>query len=204
MIYFKVQSRHLPEEIKENYEHFHRQESSMTHRIPTGYLPNTSLGPFPLQPVQPCDGWLIMLLNDTVSVSNVIYSVELYNCAIYWMKWHRLLSGMNPALAWKDSGKPRKASPTVAETRSGIRKLRPTGDVCKICWDIRLFYILLFIYNQSYRCNRLWRPIRLPDVEAPIFSRQSTPRWRWGWRPYEPAAFYPLEDSWYSFLLEDD
>jgi hypothetical protein len=26
--------------------------------------------------------------------------------------------------------------------------------------------------------------------------------WRQGCQPYAPAAFYPQEDSWYSFLLE--
>jgi hypothetical protein len=35
------------------------------------------------------------------------------------------------------------------------------------------------------------RPIGLPGIEAPIFSRQSAHRWRWGCQPYEPAALYP-------------
>jgi hypothetical protein len=51
-------------------------------------------------------------------------------------------------------------------------------------------------------CNRPWRPIRLWDVEAPTFSRQSAHRWRWGCQPYAPAALYPQEYSCYSFLLE--
>jgi hypothetical protein len=50
--------------------------------------------------------------------------------------------------------------------------------------------------------NRPWRPIGLWDVEAPTFSRQSAHRWRWGCQPHAPAALYPQEDSWYSFLLE--
>jgi hypothetical protein len=29
-------------------------------------------------------------------------------------------------------------------------------------------------------------------------------RWRQGCQTYELAAFYPLEDSWYSFLLESE
>jgi hypothetical protein len=33
-------------------------------------------------------------------------------------------------------------------------------------------------------------------------SRQSAHRRRWGCQPYAPAALYPQEDSWYSFLLE--
>jgi hypothetical protein len=32
--------------------------------------------------------------------------------------------------------------------------------------------------------------------------RHSAHRWRKGCQPYAPAAFYPQEDSWYSFLLE--
>jgi hypothetical protein len=35
-----------------------------------------------------------------------------------------------------------------------------------------------------------------------IFSRQSAHRWRLGCQPYAPAALYPQQDSWYSFLLE--
>jgi hypothetical protein len=33
-------------------------------------------------------------------------------------------------------------------------------------------------------------------------SRQSAHRWQWGSQPHAPAALYPQEDSWYSFLLE--
>jgi hypothetical protein len=40
-----------------------------------------------------------------------------------------------------------------------------------------------------------WRPIRLWDVEASIFSRQSAHRWRWGCQPYTPAALYPPRRS---------
>jgi hypothetical protein len=54
----------------------------------------------------------------------------------------------------------------------------------------------------SYPCNRPWRVIGLWDVEAPTFSRQSAHRERWGCQLYAPAALYPQEDSWYSFLLE--
>jgi hypothetical protein len=32
--------------------------------------------------------------------------------------------------------------------------------------------------------------------------RHSAHRWRLGCRAYAPAAFYPQEDSWFSFLLE--
>jgi hypothetical protein len=41
-------------------------------------------------------------------------------------------------------------------------------------------------------------------VEAPTFSRQSAHRWRESCQPYEPAALYPQDGSWYSFLLEAD
>jgi hypothetical protein len=54
----------------------------------------------------------------------------------------------------------------------------------------------------SYSCNRPWRPIGFWDVEAPTFSRHLVHRWRWGCQPYAPAALYPQENSWYSFLLE--
>jgi hypothetical protein len=46
------------------------------------------------------------------------------------------------------------------------------------------------LQNQSYPCNRSWRPIGLWDVEAPIFSRQSAHRWLWGCQPYAPATLY--------------
>jgi hypothetical protein len=53
--------------------------------------------------------------------------------------------------------------------------------------------------SLSYPYNRPWRPIGLWDVEAPIFSRQSAHRWRWGCQPYAPEAPHFQEDSWYSF-----
>jgi hypothetical protein len=36
----------------------------------------------------------------------------------------------------------------------------------------------------------------------PTFTKQSVHRWRWGCQPYAPAALYPQEDSWYSFVSE--
>jgi hypothetical protein len=33
-----------------------------------------------------------------------------------------------------------------------------------------------------------WRPMVLWDIEAPIFSRQSAHRWRWGCQPYAPTG----------------
>jgi hypothetical protein len=56
--------------------------------------------------------------------------------------------------------------------------------------------------GKAIPVNRPWRLIGLWDVEAPTLSRQSGHRWRWGCQPYEPAALYPKEYSWYSFLLE--
>jgi hypothetical protein len=45
----------------------------------------------------------------------------------------------------------------------------------------------MLIYIEKSKCyprNRLWRPIGLWDVENPILSRQSIPRWRWGCQPH--------------------
>jgi hypothetical protein len=47
-----------------------------------------------------------------------------------------------------------------------------------------------------------WRPLGLWEIEAPTIFRHSAHRWRQSCRPYAPAAFYPQENSWYSFLLE--
>jgi hypothetical protein len=72
-----------------------------------------------------------------------------------------------------------------------------------LCFLVLSFSLLRVICKRwIYLCNRPWRPIRLWDVEAPTFSRQSAHRWRWGCQPYAPAALYPQGDSWYSFLLE--
>jgi hypothetical protein len=61
--------------------------------------------------------------------------------------------------------------------------------------------VMVDIKCKSCSCDRPWRPIGLWDVGAPTFSRQPAHRWRWG-QPYTPAAHYPEEDFWYSFLLE--
>jgi hypothetical protein len=55
-------------------------------------------------------------------------------------------------------------------------------------------------WRQNYPYNRPWRPIGLWDVEAVIFCGQQAHKWWWG-QPYSPAALYPQEDSWYSYLL---
>jgi hypothetical protein len=77
-------------------------------------------------------------------------------------------------------------------------KFRSVRSVPSVRWR----QVCAYLYTPSYRCNRLWRPIRLWDVEASTFSTQSVHRWRWSCQPYAPAALYSQEDSWYSFLLE--
>jgi hypothetical protein len=54
--------------------------------------------------------------------------------------------------------------------------------------------------NATYVQSKV--PTGVEAVEASTFFRQSAHRWRWGCQPYAPAALYPQEDSWYSFLLE--
>jgi hypothetical protein len=44
--------------------------------------------------------------------------------------------------------------------------------------------------------------LRVAGGSGSHIFRQSARRWRQGCQPYAPAAFYPQEDSWYSFLLE--
>jgi hypothetical protein len=45
-------------------------------------------------------------------------------------------------------------------------------------------------------------PLKAAQIswELPTFSRQSAHRWRWDCQPYAPAALYPQEDSWYTFI----
>jgi hypothetical protein len=69
----------------------------------------------------------------------------------------------------------------------------------------KLLYVLLhgkIRKGKAILVSRPWRPTELWDVEAPTLSRQSGHRWWWGCQSYTPAALYPHEDSWYSFLLE--
>jgi hypothetical protein len=56
-----------------------------------------------------------------------------------------------------------------------------------------LYFMQVFykVYRLSCLCNRPWRPIRLWDVEVPIFSRKSAHRWWRGCQPYVPAAVTP-------------
>jgi hypothetical protein len=42
--------------------------------------------------------------------------------------------------------------------------------------------------SWSCPCNGLWWPVRLWDVEAPTFSRQSAHRWQWGCQRYAPTS----------------
>jgi hypothetical protein len=49
---------------------------------------------------------------------------------------------------------------------------------------------------------RPWRPLGLREDETPTFSDIQPTDGVKVVKPYAPAAFYPQEDSWYSFLLE--
>jgi hypothetical protein len=52
---------------------------------------------------------------------------------------------------------------------------------------------IMYTYpKQSFPRSMPWKPIGLWDVEDRTLSRQSAPRWRWGCRPYAPAALYSL------------
>jgi hypothetical protein len=76
-----------------------------------------------------------------------------------------------------------------------------------LLWDTIPSFIwkdLERLFRWSYSFDRPWRPTGLWNVEAPTFSKISAHRWRWCCQPYVPAALYPQEDSWYSFLLEPE
>jgi hypothetical protein len=75
-------------------------------------------------------------------------------------------------------------------------------SLCNTCKQHKVWVTYSVKKRWSYPCSRPWRPIGLCDVEALTLSRQSAHRWRWYCQPYAPAALYPQEDSWYSFLLE--
>jgi hypothetical protein len=45
--------------------------------------------------------------------------------------------------------------------------------------------------HLRWSCNGPWRAIRLWDVQAPTFFRQSAHRWRWSCQPYALAVLYP-------------
>jgi hypothetical protein len=88
-------------------------------------------------------------------------------------------------------------------------KIRTAWECYKL--NITLSKMETYLYRSTmntgtvkvnYPCNRPWTPIGLWDVEAPTFSRQLAHIWLYGCQPYAPAALYPQEDSWYSFLLK--
>jgi hypothetical protein len=73
---------------------------------------------------------------------------------------------------------------------------------------------LYFIYFYSYLLHIKGKGKVIPEQAVETlrvaigwgspFFRHSAHRWRQGCQPYAPAAFYPQEDSWYSFLLETE
>jgi hypothetical protein len=48
----------------------------------------------------------------------------------------------------------------------------------------------------------MWTPIAFRNVEALPLFLDNRLRQRWGCQTYAPAALYPPQDSWYSFLLQ--
>jgi hypothetical protein len=82
------------------------------------------------------------------------------------------------------------------------------------CVHIILFRTLLALWDVSERehsclLSQTGKALPVTDRAAhrvvrrrgSTFSRQSAHRWRWGCQPYAPAALYPQEYSWHSFLL---
>jgi hypothetical protein len=66
-------------------------------------------------------------------------------------------------------------------------------------------FVILHLYTEyisrskdvkvKLSCNRHWRPVELPDVEDPTFSRQSAHRWQWAYQPYAPATLDLQKDA---------
>jgi hypothetical protein len=54
----------------------------------------------------------------------------------------------------------------------------------------------------SYPLNKSSRHIRLWDVKALTFPRQTVQRWWWDCQTYAPTVTYLQLRSWYLFLLE--
>jgi hypothetical protein len=54
-----------------------------------------------------------------------------------------------------------------------------------------IYVITYIILYESYPSNRLWRPIRLWDIEDPTFSRQLAHVWQWGCQLYALITLYP-------------
>jgi hypothetical protein len=50
------------------------------------------------------------------------------------------------------------------------------------------------VKKTSYPFKKPWEPLRLWDIEDPIFARQSAVRWRLSCKSYAPAAIYPQRD----------
>jgi hypothetical protein len=69
-----------------------------------------------------------------------------------------------------------------------------------------LLWVLIFICFKKVELS-LWKIVKAQRVvrrQGSHISRQSAHRWLWGCQPYAPAALYPQEDPWHSFLLEID
>jgi hypothetical protein len=75
------------------------------------------------------------------------------------------------------------------------------GEFITLICEESLPYVHSLLKLSLYRP---WRPLGLREVEDPTIFRQSAHRGGrgQGCQPYAPAALYPQEDFWYSFLLE--
>jgi hypothetical protein len=58
--------------------------------------------------------------------------------------------------------------------------------VCSAYWVPREY---VWKVKPKLSLYRPWRPLRLREVEAPTFSKQSAHRWRWGSQPYPVWQF---------------
>jgi hypothetical protein len=128
--------------------------------------------------------------------------------------WHFLFRVLEDSVATNLSGKhcfelqpsflctSLAANLSSSHTPCGIRIIARPYSLGQI-QDFNFVYDSEVRFKKSYPSdNSPWKPIGLWDVEAPTFCRQSAHRWLWGGWPYAPAALYPQEDSWRSFLLE--
>jgi hypothetical protein len=69
-------------------------------------------------------------------------------------------------------------------------------------FSVRLVYIYMYIYKGKVIPVQAVEALRVARGWGSHIFRHSAHRWWQGCQPYAPAAFYPQEDSWYSFMLE--
>jgi hypothetical protein len=163
---------------------------------------------------------IIVLLNTSLSGYALLNATRTVPNNFYAKMEHSSASGRAPAgllrIWWQQ--KPSNQGDTDCSVRRKVERVPLSWEntlwfnFCTIMCDCCLGFILngtsciqeLPVKKVMLSLYQTVEGHRAETSRLPHFPDYRPHKWRWDYQSYAPAAIYPQEDSWYSFLLETE